>query len=208
MARRAAKAGTAAVAAAAGPGLIGGVIVGLGGAAGHALKRLTREQPGPAQRLGIQALGGHEQDGEVGGVRRLQVLLGEPVEDGRDVRVVVEEAGAADPPGAQGAAALAEAKAEVDRKVDLRTAQDLSPYFRDEVLRTALARKGVGPALMQACMDIAKELKKSVIWLGVWEKNSRAIAFYQKWGFEKFGEHIFPIGDDPQTDWLMKKAMT
>jgi ribosomal protein S18 acetylase RimI-like enzyme len=68
--------------------------------------------------------------------------------------------------------------------------------------------KGVGPALMQACIDLAKELKKPVIWLGVWEKNPRAIAFYQKWGFEKFGEHVFPIGDDPQTDWLMKKALT
>ncbi|HEX4959011.1 MAG TPA: GNAT family N-acetyltransferase [Lacibacter sp.] len=67
--------------------------------------------------------------------------------------------------------------------------------------------KGVGPALMQACIDMAVELKKSVIWLGVWEKNPRAIAFYQKWGFEKFGEHIFPIGNDPQTDWLMKKAL-
>lgn len=67
--------------------------------------------------------------------------------------------------------------------------------------------KGVGPALMRACLDIAFELKKSVIWLGVWEKNPRAIAFYRKWGFEKFGEHIFPIGDDPQTDWLMKKAL-
>ena len=67
--------------------------------------------------------------------------------------------------------------------------------------------KGVGPALMKACLDIAIHMKKSIIWLGVWEKNPRAIAFYQKWGFEKFGEHIFPIGTDPQTDWLMKKAL-
>ncbi len=67
--------------------------------------------------------------------------------------------------------------------------------------------KGVGPALMKACIEMALDMKKSIIWLGVWEKNPRAIAFYQKWGFEKFGEHIFPIGDDPQTDWLMKKAL-
>lgn len=67
--------------------------------------------------------------------------------------------------------------------------------------------KGVGPALMKACIDIALDMKRSVIWLGVWEKNQRAIAFYQKWGFEKFGEHIFPIGTDMQTDWLMKKAL-
>ena len=67
--------------------------------------------------------------------------------------------------------------------------------------------KGVGAALMRACIDVAIEKQKSIIWLGVWEKNPRAIAFYQKWGFEKFGEHIFPIGNDPQTDWLMKKAL-
>lgn len=68
--------------------------------------------------------------------------------------------------------------------------------------------KGVGAALMKACMDIANEKQKAIIWLGVWEKNARAIAFYQKWGFEKFGEHIFPIGTDPQTDWLMKCPLT
>jgi ribosomal protein S18 acetylase RimI-like enzyme len=67
--------------------------------------------------------------------------------------------------------------------------------------------KGVGSALMNACISIGLERNKSIIWLGVWEKNQRAIAFYEKWGFEKFGEHIFPIGTDPQTDWLMKKAL-
>jgi diamine N-acetyltransferase len=66
---------------------------------------------------------------------------------------------------------------------------------------------GVGAALMQTCINTAIEMNKDIIWLGVWEKNPRAIAFYQKWGFEKFDEHIFPIGDDPQTDWLMKKML-
>lgn len=65
--------------------------------------------------------------------------------------------------------------------------------------------KGVGNALMKKCMDIAYEMGKRIIWLGVWEKNERAIRFYTRWGFEKFGEHEFILGDDVQTDCLMRK---
>ena len=67
--------------------------------------------------------------------------------------------------------------------------------------------KGVGKALMQKCIDIALEKKAAAIWLGVWEHNTRAINFYSHWGFEKFGTHIFLLGDDPQIDWLMKKNL-
>lgn len=67
--------------------------------------------------------------------------------------------------------------------------------------------KGVGRALMEQCLDIAKEKKCKAVWLGVWEENLRAIHFYIKWGFEKFGEHIFMLGKDPQQDWLMKKII-
>jgi diamine N-acetyltransferase len=67
--------------------------------------------------------------------------------------------------------------------------------------------KGVGTALMQECMNMAGKKKKNTVWLGVWEQNHRAIAFYTKWSFEKFGTHIFEVGDDPQTDWLMKKKI-
>jgi ribosomal protein S18 acetylase RimI-like enzyme len=45
------------------------------------------------------------------------------------------------------------------------------------------------------------------MWLGVWEKNFRAQKFYEKWGFEKFSEHVFLMGDDPQIDWLLKKPL-
>ena len=65
--------------------------------------------------------------------------------------------------------------------------------------------KGVGKLLMQHCLEIAKERNNNTIWLGVWEHNKRAIDFYTKWGFVKFGEHEFILGDDVQTDWLMKK---
>lgn len=64
--------------------------------------------------------------------------------------------------------------------------------------------KGTGSALMQNCIDIAKEMNRDIIWLGVWEHNRRAIDFYTKWGFEKFAEHDFVLGNDMQTDWLMK----
>jgi ribosomal protein S18 acetylase RimI-like enzyme len=67
---------------------------------------------------------------------------------------------------------------------------------------------GVGKLMMRNCIALAKEMKKDIIWLGVWEKNTRAISFYAKWGFEKFGEHPFSLGDDVQTDWLMKKSLT
>lgn len=67
--------------------------------------------------------------------------------------------------------------------------------------------KGVGNLLMQKSISIAKEKGKEVIWLGVWEKNIRAIDFYKKWGFEKFGVSDFLLGNDVQCDWLMKKIL-
>ncbi len=67
--------------------------------------------------------------------------------------------------------------------------------------------KGVGKALMAACLEFARQKGKDWVWLGVWEHNPRAIAFYSKWGFERFGEHIFLVGLDAQTDWWMKKKL-
>ena len=67
--------------------------------------------------------------------------------------------------------------------------------------------KGIGKALMERSIAIAMELKKQLIWLGVWEKNFRAIEFYKGWGFKKFSEHPFVVGNDVQTDWLMKKEL-
>jgi diamine N-acetyltransferase len=67
--------------------------------------------------------------------------------------------------------------------------------------------KGVGSFLMQTSIDKAKEKNKEWLWLGVWEKNQRAIDFYTKWGFEKFDETDFLLGDDMQRDWLMKKRI-
>ena len=64
---------------------------------------------------------------------------------------------------------------------------------------------GVGKALMNECIECAKQKTKDVIWLGVWEHNQHAIQFYRRWGFEKFSEQTFVLGYDLQKDWLMKK---
>ncbi|HEY4064590.1 MAG TPA: GNAT family N-acetyltransferase [Puia sp.] len=67
--------------------------------------------------------------------------------------------------------------------------------------------KGVGKALMQACLNTARAKGMDWVWLGVWEHNGRAIEFYTKWGFERFGEHVFLVGLDAQTDWWMRKKL-
>jgi GNAT superfamily N-acetyltransferase len=63
--------------------------------------------------------------------------------------------------------------------------------------------QGVGAALMQACIKEAAHMGGDMLWLGVWERNPRAITFYQKWGFVQVGTQIFQMGDDPQTDRVM-----
>jgi GNAT superfamily N-acetyltransferase len=64
--------------------------------------------------------------------------------------------------------------------------------------------KGVGKALIQATISEARQRGCDCIWLGVWEKNQRAIDFYKKWGFREVGTHIFSVGDDPQNDFVME----
>lgn len=67
--------------------------------------------------------------------------------------------------------------------------------------------KGVGKQLMNTCLEHAKQHGFDCVWLGVWEHNTRAIAFYQQYGFERFSEHIFMVGNDAQTDFLMQKKL-
>jgi ribosomal protein S18 acetylase RimI-like enzyme len=67
--------------------------------------------------------------------------------------------------------------------------------------------KKVGQLLYEKAMSVAAELGVNYVWLGVWEKNARAIRFYSKNGFEPFDKHIFKLGDDVQTDIMMKKAL-
>ena len=56
-------------------------------------------------------------------------------------------------------------------------------------------------------MEIAMERKKKKIWLGVWEKNENAIAFYNKKGFVQTGAHSFYMGDEEQVDLIMTKTL-
>jgi diamine N-acetyltransferase len=58
--------------------------------------------------------------------------------------------------------------------------------------------------LYEKSAEIALQRKADYVWLGVWEHNSRAINFYKKNGFVEFDKHIFKLGDDEQTDILMK----
>jgi len=68
--------------------------------------------------------------------------------------------------------------------------------------------KGVGKELMTAAISEARQRNCDCIWLGVWEKNQRAIDFYKKWGFREVGTQIFSVGDDPQTDFVMALELT
>jgi diamine N-acetyltransferase len=65
--------------------------------------------------------------------------------------------------------------------------------------------KKFGQILLDFAMELAGNYKMDYVWLGVWERNYKAIRFYEKNGFVKTGTAIFMLGDDQQTDFLMKK---
>lgn len=67
--------------------------------------------------------------------------------------------------------------------------------------------KKVGQILYNKAIEIAQVKKADYVWLGVWEENSRAINFYKKNGFVEFDKHIFKLGEDEQTDIMMKKQL-
>ncbi|MDB4891495.1 MAG: GCN5-related N-acetyltransferase [Gemmatimonadetes bacterium] len=64
---------------------------------------------------------------------------------------------------------------------------------------------GVGATLMQRCIDEATARGRQTLWLGVWESNARAIAFYQRWGFVPVGSQTFTLGHDVQSDLVMAR---
>jgi ribosomal protein S18 acetylase RimI-like enzyme len=66
---------------------------------------------------------------------------------------------------------------------------------------------GIAQELMSACIEELQQRGSDVVWLGVWERNPRAISFYEKFGFVAVGEHTFPLGGDPQRDIIMMRAV-
>ena len=71
-------------------------------------------------------------------------------------------------------------------------------------VRGSFHGKKIGQLLYQKSIEVAKEVNAGYIWLGVWESNARAISFYKKNGFMEFDRHIFKLGNDEQTDIMMK----
>lgn len=97
-------------------------------------------------------------------------------------------------------------------KLNIGSAQTESDYLEAlEVQRIYVLQKyqgqKIGLSLMQHAIAVAKKIKKSQVWLGVWEKNLKAQAFYRKSGFEKVGSHDFVLGDDIQTDYILVKEL-
>lgn len=67
--------------------------------------------------------------------------------------------------------------------------------------------RGIGAALMNACIERARTLGAQAIWLGVWERNDRALQFYRRFGFVECGEHDFVLGSDRQRDVIMMRPV-
>ena len=64
---------------------------------------------------------------------------------------------------------------------------------------------GLAHQLMAHVVARAEAAGSTVLWLGVWERNSRALSFYRKWGFDVVAEHIFTVGNDPQRDLILRR---
>ncbi len=74
-------------------------------------------------------------------------------------------------------------------------------------IRSKFQKHGLGKYLLNKAIEIALEESKRKIWLGVWEKNENAIAFYKKMGFVQTGAHSFYMGDEEQIDFIMVKTL-
>jgi ribosomal protein S18 acetylase RimI-like enzyme len=94
-------------------------------------------------------------------------------------------------------------------KVNLGEAQTESLYKNTlEIQRIYVLKafhgKKIGQLLLDKAIEIAKQHLVDYIWLGVWEENHKALHFYNKNGFVTFDKHIFVLGNDQQTDLIMK----
>lgn len=91
----------------------------------------------------------------------------------------------------------------VPNGVDGEAALELVRFYVDRAHHgTQVAHR-----LMQNCIDVAMANGYRTMFLGVWEENPRAIAFYRKWGFEVVGDHTFMMGDEAQRDVVMRLVL-
>ena len=74
-------------------------------------------------------------------------------------------------------------------------------------LRKSFQHRGLGKKLFEFAEEKGRERGKSVLWLGVWEHNENAKTVYASRGLTRFSEHVFVLGDDRQTDFLLKKPL-
>lgn len=97
-------------------------------------------------------------------------------------------------------------------KLNLTTAQtELQDPNAVEIeriyVKASCQGRKIGQLLYEYAVEVARERHKNYIWLAVWEENHKAIGFYNKQGFVAFDKHIFKLGDDEQTDIMMKKLL-
>ena len=89
---------------------------------------------------------------------------------------------------------------------DCVSAENAIELWRFYIDRSGIGR-GLAQRLMEAVVTEAAEWNGHALWLGVWEHNPRAIAFYRKCGFVEVGAHVFRLGDDAQTDLIMQREL-
>ena len=106
----------------------------------------------------------------------------------------------------EGRDAIAYAQVRTDHVPECVTGPDPIELWRFYV-DAAWHGRGVAQALMEQVKAVARERGAKTLWLGVWERNDRARAFYAKCGFADAGEHIFLFGTDPQTDRVMVTSL-
>jgi ribosomal protein S18 acetylase RimI-like enzyme len=82
-------------------------------------------------------------------------------------------------------------------------AVEIERIYVDQLFKST----GIGKTFISKAEELAKNSRAKYMWLGVWENNEPAIRFYEKNGFVKYSKHIFKLGDDDQTDLLLKKPL-
>ncbi|WP_049502912.1 GNAT family N-acetyltransferase [Streptococcus oralis] len=90
-----------------------------------------------------------------------------------------------------------------------RTERELENAFEIQRLYVLQTYQGfgLGKQLFEFALELAENNGFSWAWLGVWEHNTKAQAFYNRYGFEKFSQHRFMVGQKVDTDWLLKKKL-